>query len=167
MSARARSIGGIGGRSPRKVLEFLCLLPLWRRVISSAVNIYPQAIPAVRARAANQFLIFAAGACGLDFEFVERATLASVIMIRSIGLALIQIGLTVADTLSGTSHVYLNQSTGATKYVASGILLGIPLSDTQIPDSFLSTFGFNYIRSGGSQLPQPSRGWTHGELQVG
>lgn len=81
-------------------------------------------------------------------------------------LLFLHLGLASADALTGTSQVYLNQTTGATEYLASGILLGIPLDDTQIPDSFLSTFGFNNIRSGGSQLPEPSRGWTHGELQV-
>lgn len=77
-----------------------------------------------------------------------------------------QSALAMAQTLSGTAQVYLNVTTGPTEYLASGILLGLPLNDTQIPDSLLSEFGFNKIRTGGSQLPAPSRGWTHGELTV-
>lgn len=77
-----------------------------------------------------------------------------------------QVGLALAQTLSGTSQVYLNVTTGPTEYLASGILLGLPLIETQIPDSLLSEFGFNKIRTGGSQLPAPSRGWTQGELTV-
>ena len=78
----------------------------------------------------------------------------------------VQLGLALAQILSGTSQVYLNVTTGPTEYLASGILLGLPLNDTQIPDSLLSEFGFNKIRSGGSQLLAPSRGWTQGELIV-
>ena len=77
-----------------------------------------------------------------------------------------QLALVLGQTLSGTAQVNLNVTTGPTEYLASGILLGLPLDDTQIPDSLLSEFGFNKVRTGGSQLPAPSRGWTHGELMV-
>lgn len=73
--------------------------------------------------------------------------------------------LATAETLTGTSKVYLDQQVGSTNYLASGILLGLPLDNNQIPDEFLTTFGFNNIRSGGSQLPAPSRGWSRGEFQ--
>lgn len=72
----------------------------------------------------------------------------------------------LAQTLTGVAQVNLNTTSGPTEYLASGILLGIPLNTIQIPDSFLSEFGFNGIRSGGSQLPAPQRGWTQGELLV-
>lgn len=78
----------------------------------------------------------------------------------------VQLALALAQTLSGTAQVYLNVTTGPTEYLASGILLGLPLNETQIPDSLLTDFGFNKVRTGGSQLPAPSRGWTQGELMV-
>ena len=64
--------------------------------------------------------------------------------------------------LTGTSNVFLGERTGAPKNMASGILLGLPLNGSQIPDHFLSDVGFNSMRSGGSQLREPRRGWTRG-----
>lgn len=64
--------------------------------------------------------------------------------------------------LDGTSNVYLGNRTGSTNFLASGILLGLPLNGSQIPDHYLSDIGFNNMRSGGSQLGEPARGWTHG-----
>lgn len=71
--------------------------------------------------------------------------------------------------LTGTSNIYLSETTGETKFMGSGILLGLPLNGSQIPDHFLEDIGFWNLRSGGSQLGQPSRGWTHGyeEFLVG
>lgn len=64
--------------------------------------------------------------------------------------------------ITGTSNVWLGNGTGDTAFMASGVLLGLPLNGSQIPDHFLSDIGFWNMRSGGSQLPAPSRGWTHG-----
>lgn len=64
--------------------------------------------------------------------------------------------------ITGTSNVWLGNVTGDTAFMASGVLLGLPLNGSQIADHFLSDIGFWNMRSGGSQLPAPSRGWTHG-----
>lgn len=64
--------------------------------------------------------------------------------------------------ITGTSNVWLGGVTGDTAFMASGVLLGLPLNGSQISDHFLSDIGFWNMRSGGSQLPAPSRGWTHG-----
>jgi hypothetical protein len=64
--------------------------------------------------------------------------------------------------LSGTSNIYLGDQTGRTKFLGSGILLGLPLNGSQVPDHYLSDVGFNNMRSGGSQLGAPARGWTRG-----
>ncbi|KAF3019770.1 hypothetical protein E8E14_011398 [Neopestalotiopsis sp. 37M] len=66
-----------------------------------------------------------------------------------------------ADTLSGTSSIWLGNNTGGTNLMGSGILLGSPLNPNQIPDSYWSDIGFWNMRSGGSQLNE-SRGWTYG-----
>lgn len=64
--------------------------------------------------------------------------------------------------LGGISNIYLGDRTGSTNFLASGILLGLPLNGSQIPDHYLSDIGFNNMRSGGSQLGEPARGWTRG-----
>lgn len=71
--------------------------------------------------------------------------------------------------ITGTSDVWLGSVTGDTAFMGSGVLLGLPLNGSQIPDHFLSDIGFWNMRSGGSQLLAPSRGWTHGyeEFLVG
>ena len=64
--------------------------------------------------------------------------------------------------LSGTSNGFLADRQGAPKNMASGIFLGLPLNGSQIPDHFLPDIGFNNMRSGGSQLGGPRRGWSRG-----
>lgn len=71
------------------------------------------------------------------------------------------VAIVTADTLSGTSSVWLGNNTGGTNLMGSGILLGSPLNPNQIPDSYWSDIGFWNMRSGGSQLNE-SRGWTYG-----
>ncbi|KAK7436398.1 hypothetical protein Landi51_12575 [Colletotrichum acutatum] len=64
--------------------------------------------------------------------------------------------------LSGSSYVWLNDNTGDPQHMASGVLLGIPSNPDQIPDHWLSDIKFWNMRSGGSQLAEPRRGWTRG-----
>lgn len=64
--------------------------------------------------------------------------------------------------LSGSSYVWLNDNTGTPQHMASGVLLGIPSNPDQIPDHWLSDIKFWNMRSGGSQLAEPRRGWTRG-----
>ncbi|KAM0164965.1 hypothetical protein ACHAQE_001544 [Botrytis cinerea] len=66
------------------------------------------------------------------------------------------------QTILGTSTVNLNNNTGSTSHLASGILYGIPDTQGQIPTSFYSDMGFNYGRAGGAQVPSPGRGWIWG-----
>ncbi|KAH8663420.1 hypothetical protein BGZ60DRAFT_529697 [Tricladium varicosporioides] len=68
----------------------------------------------------------------------------------------------VRRDISGTSNVYFGENTGEVKNWASGILLGLPLNPDQIPFHWLGDIGFWNMRSGGSQLAAPSRGWTYG-----
>lgn len=68
----------------------------------------------------------------------------------------------VRRDISGVSNVYFGDNTGEVKNFASGILLGFPLDPEQIPFHWLGDIGFWNMRSGGSQLAAPSRGWTHG-----
>lgn len=65
--------------------------------------------------------------------------------------------------LGGTSHVWLGTNTGEPRFMASGLLLGIPENPDQIPDHWLANIKFWNQRAGGSQLPEPARGWTHGK----
>ncbi|KAK1638544.1 hypothetical protein BDP81DRAFT_372061 [Colletotrichum phormii] len=64
--------------------------------------------------------------------------------------------------LSGSSYVWLNDNIGTPRHMASGVLLGIPSNPDQIPDHWLSDIKFWNMRSGGSQLADPRRGWTRG-----
>ena len=61
-----------------------------------------------------------------------------------------------------TAVVNLNNNTGATNHLASGILYGIPDTPNQIPSSFYKDIGFNYFRGGGAQVAAPGRGWIWG-----
>ncbi|KAL2882028.1 hypothetical protein SGCOL_002769 [Colletotrichum sp. CLE4] len=64
--------------------------------------------------------------------------------------------------LSGSSYVWLNDNTGTPRHMASGVLSGIPSNPDQILDHWLSDIKFWNLRSGGSQLAEPRRGWTRG-----
>lgn len=93
-----------------------------------------------------------------------KASISFVLMLTTGALAVpasVNSGVRPRD-ITGTSDVWLGSTTGDTAFMASGVLLGLPLNGSQIPDHFLSDIGFWNMRSGGSQLPEPSRGWTHG-----
>lgn len=93
-----------------------------------------------------------------------KASISSVLLLTTGALAVpasVNSGVRPRD-ITGTSNVWLASATGDTAFMASGVLLGLPLNGSQIPDHFLSDIGFWNMRSGGSQLPAPSRGWTHG-----
>lgn len=64
--------------------------------------------------------------------------------------------------VSGRSIVHLDEKTGAPQHWASGFIYGLPEAQGQIPSHFLTNMGFWNMRTGGAQLPEPSRGWTHG-----
>lgn len=65
-----------------------------------------------------------------------------------------------ADTV--TASVNFNNNTGTPKHLASGILYGVPDQANQIPSSFYTGMGFNYLRAGGAQVGAPGRGWIWG-----
>ena len=67
-----------------------------------------------------------------------------------------------------TAVVNLANNTGATNHLASGLLYGVPDTPNQIPSTFYTGMGFNYLRAGGAQVPSPGRGWIWGltEYQV-
>ncbi|KAM0550273.1 hypothetical protein ACHAPJ_008943 [Fusarium lateritium] len=67
-----------------------------------------------------------------------------------------------ADVL-GTATVNLALPQGTPSHLASGFIYGIPDTPNQIPDHFYTDMGFRYTRAGGSQLPEPIRGWVHGK----
>lgn len=93
-----------------------------------------------------------------------KASISSFLLLTAGALAMppaVYGGLRSRD-ITGTSDVWLGSATGDTAFMASGVLLGLPLNGSQIPDHFLSDIGFWNMRSGGSQLPAPSRGWSHG-----
>lgn len=93
-----------------------------------------------------------------------KASISSALLLAAGALAMppsVYSGVRSRD-VTGTSDVWLGSVTGDTAFMASGVLLGLPLNGSQIPDHFLSDIGFWNMRSGGSQLPAPSRGWTHG-----
>ncbi|CAH0003824.1 unnamed protein product [Clonostachys byssicola] len=60
--------------------------------------------------------------------------------------------------------VNLGSSTGSPKHLASGLLYGVPVQQDQIPDHFYEDMGFNYLRAGGTHLPDGNggRGWITG-----
>lgn len=95
---------------------------------------------------------------------MKKAFLSSVLLLPAAVLAVPTSGNSGVHPrdITGTSNVWLGSATGDTAFMASGVLLGLPLNGSQIPDHFLSDIGFWNMRSGGSQLPAPSRGWTHG-----
>ena len=68
----------------------------------------------------------------------------------------------------GTATVNLAVPQGTPSHLASGFLYGIPDTPDQIPSGFYTDMGFRYTRAGGSQLPEPARGWVYGtdEFQV-
>ena len=93
-----------------------------------------------------------------------KASISSVLLLTTGALAMpasVNSGVRSRD-ITSTSDVWLGSTAGDTAFMASGVLLGLPLNGSQIPDPFLSNIGFWNMRSGGSQLPAPSRGWTHG-----
>lgn len=61
-----------------------------------------------------------------------------------------------------TSYVDFSNNTGTPQHLASGILYGVPNDGSQIPSSFYTEMGFNYLRAGGARLPAPARGWVWG-----
>ena len=65
-----------------------------------------------------------------------------------------------ADTV--TANVNFSNNTGTPKHLASGILYGVPDQQNQIPSSFYTGMGFNYLRAGGAQVGAPGRGWIWG-----
>lgn len=65
-----------------------------------------------------------------------------------------------ADTV--TANVNFSNNTGTPKHLASGILYGVPDQANQIPSSFYTGMGFNYLRAGGAQVGAPGRGWIWG-----
>ena len=65
-----------------------------------------------------------------------------------------------ADTV--TANVNFSNITGTPKHLASGILYGVPDQQNQIPSSFYTGMGFNYLRAGGAQVGAPGRGWIWG-----
>lgn len=68
-----------------------------------------------------------------------------------------------------TATVNFGNNTGTPKHLASGILYGVPDTANQIPSSFYTGMGFNYLRAGGAQVGAPGRGWIWGmtEYKVG
>jgi len=71
----------------------------------------------------------------------------------------------LAERATNTAVVNLNNNTGSTAHLASGILYGIPDKANQIPSHFYSDIGFNYFRGGGAQVPAPGRGWIWGTTE--
>lgn len=63
---------------------------------------------------------------------------------------------------SVTAIVDLSNRTGTPQHLASGLLYGVPDTANQIPATFYTSIGFNYLRAGGAQLPAPARGWIWG-----
>jgi hypothetical protein len=61
-----------------------------------------------------------------------------------------------------TATVNFGNNTGTPKHLASGILYGVPDQANQIPSSFYTGMGFNYLRAGGAQVGAPGRGWIWG-----
>ena len=90
-------------------------------------------------------------------------TLLSITLLASLACAYLGSSDLEARNISGTSHVWLDKNTGSPQYMASGILLGIPIDPDQIPDHWLSDIKFWNCRSGGSQLGIGARGWTRGK----
>ena len=70
---------------------------------------------------------------------------------------------------SVTAVVNLNNNTGTPSHLASGFIYGVPDTANQIPSTFYTGMGFNYLRAGGAQVPAPGRGWIWGltEYKVG
>ena len=61
-----------------------------------------------------------------------------------------------------TAIVNFSNNTGTPQRLASGILYGVPDTPNQIPSSFYTDMGFNYLRAGGAQVGAPGRGWIWG-----
>lgn len=61
-----------------------------------------------------------------------------------------------------TAVVNLSNNTGSIDHLASGTLYGVPDRADQIPTSFYTNMGWNYLRAGGAQVPAPGRGWIWG-----
>jgi len=61
-----------------------------------------------------------------------------------------------------TAAVNFGNNTGTPKHLASGILYGVPDKANQIPSSFYTGLGVNYLRAGGAQVGAPGRGWIWG-----
>jgi hypothetical protein len=88
-------------------------------------------------------------------------------MITSLYLLLCSLVAISAHPLEGradsvTAAVNFNNNTGTPKHLASGILYGVPDQQNQIPSSFYTGMGFNYLRAGGAQVGAPGRGWIWG-----
>lgn len=64
-----------------------------------------------------------------------------------------------------TATVNFGNNTGTPKHLASGILYGVPDTQNQIPSSFYTGMGFNYLRAGGAQVGAPGRGWIWGPTE--
>jgi hypothetical protein len=64
-----------------------------------------------------------------------------------------------------TAVVNFANNTGSPKHLASGILYGVPDTANQIPNSFYTGMGFNYLRAGGAQVGAPGRGWIWGKTE--
>ncbi|KAF7332606.1 hypothetical protein MKEN_00143400 [Mycena kentingensis (nom. inval.)] len=65
------------------------------------------------------------------------------------------------QSASMITTVDLSINTGAPIRRASGILYGVPNTQTQIPSSFYTGMGFNYLSAGGAQFVNAS-GWIFG-----
>jgi hypothetical protein len=88
-------------------------------------------------------------------------------MITSLYLLLFSLVAISAHPLEGradsvTASVNFSNNTGTPKHLASGILYGVPDQSNQIPSSFYTGMGFNYLRAGGAQVGAPGRGWIWG-----
>ncbi|KAF8312919.1 hypothetical protein DL93DRAFT_2081579 [Clavulina sp. PMI_390] len=64
---------------------------------------------------------------------------------------------------SSSMYTYVNlaSNTGTSVHRASGILYGVPNAQGQIPSSFYTGMGFNYLSAGGAQDPSYT-GWIYG-----
>lgn len=81
----------------------------------------------------------------------------------SAGLAAVQPALGALRARdSTTANVNFGDNTGAPQHLASGLLYGVPDPENQVQDHWFQDMGFNYLRAGGAQLPEPARGWIWG-----
>ncbi|KAG8866691.1 hypothetical protein FRB98_004584, partial [Tulasnella sp. 332] len=64
---------------------------------------------------------------------------------------------------SSSQYTYVNLAvnTGTSVHRASGVLYGVPDVQGQIPSSFYTGMGFNYLSAGGAQDPAAT-GWIYG-----